>query len=776
MQEFDVIIIGAGPAGLTAARKLAEGKAKVLCIDKKQEIGVPKRCAEGLGLAWMNRLGLKPDKKWCLQEIHGAALYAPSMKSVEIDFKKVSGYVIERRIFEKELAKAAAKKGALIKAKCHANSFERKGSKVVVSCTEQGQEIQYSAPLIMACDGTESLTARRLGLDTKISLNDIDSGYQYEMTNIKFDNTKFINLFFGKNVAPRGYCLTPESEVFMSNSVKQISAVQEGEQAMTLDGWENVVATSEREYSGSVFDVVPKMFNKKVGLTAEHEVFVWNKENGFCWKKAKTLVKGERGLRGKGDYLVVPIPKGKEKNSLRVSDYYPGGIEKQGLIYPVGKNQFGSVFPYKHGIKRNLDMTKDLLYLMGFFVAEGNTNSSGIILSNTKKPLINRLERTGKKEFGFNGSIWVQRRDADDCYQLHFSSVILKKIFSELFGVGCKNKKIPPFFFNLDQKKKVSFLKGYFDGDGCVEKSPTDGYDVLSFATSSKHLANDLWMLLASIGIVAAVGKNTKKNSFKIRARGKQLEKLKTEFGKLRYGSKKPQTHGFRIVEDKICLGIRLLNKRLYSGKVHDIQTNGSFCVPFAVHNCWIFPKGKSLANVGIGITGQEEKTAKEYLDRFIQAHPGLRNGSIIEVNAGTIPVGGFLENMAADNLLVCGDAAHQVNPIHGGGIGIAMEAASIAAGVALKAVKAGDFSHGFLQQYNSQWYETRGNKLKKILKQRHMLEELDDDNFETLAKAVTGDDVMKIAEGDLVGSAKMVTKKLITHPKLAKVMLKYLK
>jgi len=129
MQEFDVIIVGAGPAGLRAAKVLAEGKAKVLCIDKKQEIGVPKRCGEGLGLSWMDRLGLKPDPKWCLQEINGAALYAPSMKNVKIDFKKVSGYVIERRVFEKELAKEAAAKGALIRTKCHAHTLNERTGK-----------------------------------------------------------------------------------------------------------------------------------------------------------------------------------------------------------------------------------------------------------------------------------------------------------------------------------------------------------------------------------------------------------------------------------------------------------------------------------------------------------------------------------------------------------------------------------------------------------------------------------------------------------------------
>jgi len=190
----------------------------------------------------------------------------------------------------------------------------------------------------------------------------------------------------------------------------------------------------------------------------------------------------------------------------------------------------------------------------------------------------------------------------------------------------------------------------------------------------------------------------------------------------------------------------------------------------------WLFSKGKNHANVGIGIAGPEQETAKHYLDRFVEAHPGLKKGSTIEVNAGTIPVGGFLDDMTADNLLVCGDAAHQVNPIHGGGIGIAMEAASIAAGVALKAISKKDFSQEFLKQYNSIWYEKRGNKLKKLLKQRHMLEELTDENFEVLANTISGSDIMTLTEGDLVDSAKMVTKKLIRHPKLAKVMLKYLR
>lgn len=81
LNEFDVIVVGAGPAGISAAEKCAEKRLNVLLLEKDQEIGVPKRCAEGLGLAWFKRLKLKPDKQWAIQPIRGAVLYAPSGKN-----------------------------------------------------------------------------------------------------------------------------------------------------------------------------------------------------------------------------------------------------------------------------------------------------------------------------------------------------------------------------------------------------------------------------------------------------------------------------------------------------------------------------------------------------------------------------------------------------------------------------------------------------------------------------------------------------------------------
>ena len=48
MIETDVLVIGGGPAGSSAAKHAALGGAKVILLDKRSEIGAPKRCAEGV--------------------------------------------------------------------------------------------------------------------------------------------------------------------------------------------------------------------------------------------------------------------------------------------------------------------------------------------------------------------------------------------------------------------------------------------------------------------------------------------------------------------------------------------------------------------------------------------------------------------------------------------------------------------------------------------------------------------------------------------------------
>jgi len=182
----------------------------------------------------------------------------------------------------------------------------------------------------------------------------------------------------------------------------------------------------------------------------------------------------------------------------------------------------------------------------------------------------------------------------------------------------------------------------------------------------------------------------------------------------------------------------------------------------------WFFPKGEGVANVGIGVRRPwAKKTAIEYLEDFVNSRPDLRDASIIEVNSGGVPVGGFLEDSVADNLMVVGDAAHQVNPIHGGGIPEAYMAGKLAAEVAAEAIKSGDLSKKFLKKYDKLWDEKRGKKLKKILKLREVMESMSDDDLNWFVEYLEGADLVDVSRSS---GFTRIAKILMKKPRLIKL------
>jgi len=209
MTNYDVIVVGAGPAGLVCGRKCAEFGLKTLIIDRKQEIGVPKRCAEGLAKVWINMTGLEEDPVWCLQKISGAVVYSPTGKSFDIPVDAY-GYVIERKIFEKKLAEKAIEKGCKILLKSFVTDLLKDGEQI--TGVKIGTE-EITSKVVIAADGIDSQVGRMAGIQTVNPLTEVDSGYQYEMANLNFGKADRIHLFFGQEVAPRGYVwIFPKSE------------------------------------------------------------------------------------------------------------------------------------------------------------------------------------------------------------------------------------------------------------------------------------------------------------------------------------------------------------------------------------------------------------------------------------------------------------------------------------------------------------------------------------------------------------------------------------
>ncbi len=207
--KCDVAIVGAGPAGSTAARVAAEAGLDVVLLEKRQEIGEPVRCAEGVTInsELKDLIELKPE--WICNRIQGAKLYVPDGSSMIIrDEKGHEGYILERRIFDRSLAIEAALAGARTLVKTHATGLLRdrshRSSITTVSALSLGEPLQINASLVIGADGVESKVAAWAGIGGALKPEDIMVCAQFLVMEAGLDQD-YCQFFFGNNVAPGGY-------------------------------------------------------------------------------------------------------------------------------------------------------------------------------------------------------------------------------------------------------------------------------------------------------------------------------------------------------------------------------------------------------------------------------------------------------------------------------------------------------------------------------------------------------------------------------------------
>ena len=208
-EKYDIVVVGAGPAGSMAARAAARSGAKVLLLDKRRELGVPVQCGEAISEDPLKDLGIKPDPRWIAGRTNAVKIVSPSGIVVRIAEKKIVGklgHILDRKVFDKHLATLAAKEGADIKVGTLVDGMIIENGKIKgVRAHGIDGRLEVLADVIIAADGIGSRIARWAGMNTALKLVDIESGVQFQMVGIDFESSSTMEFYIGSKIVPGGY-------------------------------------------------------------------------------------------------------------------------------------------------------------------------------------------------------------------------------------------------------------------------------------------------------------------------------------------------------------------------------------------------------------------------------------------------------------------------------------------------------------------------------------------------------------------------------------------
>lgn len=211
--DFDVVVIGSGPAGASTARAAAGRGLRVLLVDKKQELGAPIQCSGAVSAHALADANVPPVAEFTLAPIFGFATYRTDGAVTTLDYRQLKpaayqhtplGYVVDRRRFDRYLMTLAERAGAEVWLKTEGTGYSMGEDGVVKVRLERfGQSALVRTRVLVGADGVQSQVGRWAGLRTHLPLDQIASCLQYVVDGV--ETSGLLEIITGKQWAPGGY-------------------------------------------------------------------------------------------------------------------------------------------------------------------------------------------------------------------------------------------------------------------------------------------------------------------------------------------------------------------------------------------------------------------------------------------------------------------------------------------------------------------------------------------------------------------------------------------
>jgi len=161
MDQWEVAVIGAGPAGSTAARFASKAGSRTILIEEHSSVGWPVECAGLLGQKAIAESGLAGGS-FAIQPMFGATVYSPGGQHLAFKARSCKAWVVDRRLFDRALAVDAVRSGVEILLHSSVKSIRRERGMSTLALAS-GREIR--ARIVISAEGVRARLSREAGID-----------------------------------------------------------------------------------------------------------------------------------------------------------------------------------------------------------------------------------------------------------------------------------------------------------------------------------------------------------------------------------------------------------------------------------------------------------------------------------------------------------------------------------------------------------------------------------------------------------------------------------
>jgi len=208
-KEVDLVVAGAGPGGLYAAKEALKRGLSVHVFDKKSVVGMPVKCGEYFPVRKeMESLLPSAGEYMDVFDVPGDAVnnncktlrvISPKGKGYEFDFE---AFILDRTVLEQRAAKEVEELGGTVQLQTVVDLFTQNGEAYIGPKLSGG----VKAKVIVAADGFPSKVAKAAGLltDAYMTPNNVAINYEYLMTELSVDQS-VTEMYMGTQFAPGGY-------------------------------------------------------------------------------------------------------------------------------------------------------------------------------------------------------------------------------------------------------------------------------------------------------------------------------------------------------------------------------------------------------------------------------------------------------------------------------------------------------------------------------------------------------------------------------------------